>query len=237
MRSLKSVFLLALLLGGFALFNTPQNVLAASITCSGNVLATANFDVSAVNEYRLNGSGPGLPTTTYISSDTQPESFAWTLPGPGTWNVSLEWRGPPSIPDWRVSQYDNTLVLTCLESEVEDNEPVAGPPAGNLLDGRLNNSQLKDVAAPVAVYCADGNINIWKINADTGEGTLIITTPQVEGTPEGGNTELASAEGISLYWLEGGQYQLNAPSFEGELYSITWEGCDSSTLFHLAPQL
>lgn len=232
-RFFRAALLVCGVLVGFLVLLAPPSALAASITCEGDMLATANFDVPAVNEYRLNGSGPGLPTVTYISSDTQPESFAWTLPGPGSWNLALEWRRPPVVPDWDVSQYDTTVVLTCLP--VDSTEPLPGPPAGNLYDGRINNSQLKDVAAPVAIYCADGNINIWKIDAETGEGTLVITHPQVTGTPEGGNTQLATAEGVSLYWLEGGQYQVNTPNFEGNLYSIMWQGCDSKTLTHLAP--
>ncbi len=107
----------------------------------------------------------------------------------------------------------------------------AGPLAGNLLDGRLNNEQGKDVAAPVAVYCADGNIDIYKIDAETGDGTRIISVAQVEGSPE--STQLlASAEGVSLYWLDTGEYHINTTNFEGKPYWINWVGCSSNDLTH-----
>lgn len=137
---------------------------------------------------------------------------------------------------WEVAGLPQNTYSVTLSGCGEGGESMAGPPATNLFDGRLNNSQLRDVAAPVAIYCADGNIDVYKINAETGDGTRVISFPQVEGLPESGtNTELASAEGISLYWLSDGPYQLNTPNFEGILYSITWLGCDSSTLAHLAP--
>ncbi|MBZ0297900.1 MAG: hypothetical protein K8L99_35425, partial [Anaerolineae bacterium] len=171
-------------------------------------------------------------TASYLSSATMPESFAWVLPGPGSWDVTLEWtRGG----GWEVSSRDSLVRIKCIEIDIEEGQ-VAGPLAGNLLDGRINNDQTKDVAAPVAVYCADGNVDVYKIDAETGKGTLVIREPQVEGTPEDGeNTLLASAEGVSLYWLSTGEYQVNTPNFEGILYSIVWEGCDSRTLYHLAP--
>ena len=118
-------------------------------------------------------------------------------------------------------------------------EPVAesncsdgtGPLAGNLLDGRINNNQLKDVAAPVAIYCADGNIDVYKIDAETGDGTRIISVPQVEGLPE--STQLlGSAQGVELYWLDTGEYQINASNFEGYPYWINWVGCSSDALNH-----
>ena len=112
---------------------------------------------------------------------------------------------------------------------------VAGPPAVNLYDGRINNSQTKDVAAPVAVYCTRENtIAIFKIDPVTGKGTRIINHPQGD-EPAAENQLLASTEGVSLFQLSTGEYQVDAPNFEFNLYSITWEGCNSSTLVHLAP--
>src|SRR5690606_1132361 len=89
-----------------------------------------------------------------------------------------------------------------------------GPLAANLLDGRINNDQTKDVAAPVAVYCtAEDTIAVYRIDAETGDGTLVIEVPQLTASPET-NTEMASIGGISLYALPSGEYQLDAPNFE-----------------------
>lgn len=113
---------------------------------------------------------------------------------------------------------------------------VAGPPATNLYDGRINNSQTKDVAAPVAIYCTrEDTIAIFRIDPVTSKGTRIINHPRGD-EPAAENQLLASAEGVSLFLLSTGEYQVNAPNFEFNLYSITWEGCDPSTLVHLSPQ-
>jgi hypothetical protein len=86
----------------------------------------------------------------------------------------------------------------------------------------------------VAIYCADGNIDVYKIDAETGEGTGIIRVAQVEDTPE--STQLlASAQGVDLYLLDTGEYQINTVNFEGHPYSINWDGCSSDALMHLAP--
>lgn len=233
---------LGLVLGAVMLF-APVTALAAPITCNGNVLVTAEFDTPAINEYRLAGTGPGLPSDVYMSSDTDPESFSWLLNGPGSWDIVLEWRRPPVVPDWAISQYNDNVVLTCIEFPtptpistpelIVTTVPPPGPLAVNLLDGRINSSQIRDIAAPVAIYFIDGNIDVWLIDAQTSEGTRIISYPQVMESADVGL--LASAQGVSLYWLEDSRYQLNAPNFEGNLYSITWQGCNSSTLEHLAP--
>ena len=110
---------------------------------------------------------------------------------------------------------------------------IEGPEAYNLYDGRLNNNQKKDVAAPVAVYCtAQDTLAIFKIDAETGAGTQVINQPFATETPAD-NQLLASADGVSLYLLATGEYQINAPNFEGKLYSIAWTGCDFGTLVHL----
>jgi hypothetical protein len=204
---------------------------AVSGTCEGDAIASVSFDTPAINEYRLSGTGPGLPTEPQLSSDTLPESFEWFLPGPGSWDVTLEWRRDGL--DWNVSERDELVVITCLPVPLP--EPTlnpAGPPAANLFDGRINNDQSRDVAAPVAVYCAAGNIDVYQIDVDTGSGTLVLRVPQVEGTPAGTQL-LQMVQGVSLYWLETGDYQLMTANFEGLPYVITWAGCDSGTLAHL----
>ncbi|MCB9453972.1 MAG: hypothetical protein H6672_21270 [Anaerolineaceae bacterium] len=224
-RILLIVSLLVLVIG-YTVFSAPQHVLAANITCDGGMRATVSFDVMAANQYRLNGSGPELPTRIYVASTTHTNHFTWEISGPGSWNITLEWRRPQDgIINWGKSMFDHLVVLECT----------GGPLAVNLLDGRINNDQSKDVAAPVAVYCQDGFVDIYLIGAVNSEGLLIIREPQVTGVPAGETQRLGSAYGVSVYWLDTGEYQLNAITFDGKLYAITWEGCDSNTLHHLSP--
>lgn len=49
-------------------------------------------------------------------------------------------------------------------------------------DGRLN---FLDVAAPVAIYCANGGFTVWQIDPITGNGTQVIATTLAELTESG----------------------------------------------------
>ncbi|MBZ0099252.1 MAG: hypothetical protein K8F30_09215 [Taibaiella sp.] len=127
----------------------------------------------------------------------------------------------------------STVPVKCPDRTPTPEPDLAGPPAGNL-EGRINNSESKDVAAPVALYCANDYIDIYKIiDVETAATHLVIHHPQMYGLPENGeNVLLAEAEGVSLYWLASGEYQVNTLNFEGNLYSIIWEGCNPVTLVH-----
>lgn len=209
---------------------TPVSALTA--TCDGPVRVTAEFDVPVQNEYRLNGVGGGLPSATYVSTVDLLEAFVWMLPGPIDGEIVLEWRRPPSSLAWEPSEFGTSLSAICVDNEAEEDvDNLPGPPAANLLDGRVNNSQNRDVAAPVAAYCADGNVDIYMIDAKTGAGARVISVPECEGAPES-NQLLESVQNISLYWLDSGEYQLNAQNFDGTPYMITWTGCDSASLTH-----
>ncbi|MBZ0297902.1 MAG: hypothetical protein K8L99_35435 [Anaerolineae bacterium] len=107
---------------------------------------------------------------------------------------------------------------------------------GRIDDGRVNDGP-NQLAAPVAVYCAAPNIEVYKINAETGEGSLVIQEPQVSGEPESGENQLlASAEGVTLSWLANGSYQINTVNFEGNPFIIAWNGCDGGSLDYIAPR-
>ncbi len=209
----------------FSALTLPQPVMALVASCEGylvvNTSATNSFD----SQYRLNGSGPGVPSSARSISAGVTTNLTWVLPGPGNWNIILVRRNASTGFEWLESAYP--LNTTCLEP----GEQVAGPPAMNLYDGRLNNNQLKDVAAPVAIYCTEDTIDVYKIDAETGDGTRIISVAQVEGMPE--STQLlGSAQGVELYWLDTGEYQINASNFEGTPYWINWVGCSSDALMH-----
>src|SRR5690606_21222832 len=61
-------------------------------------------------------------------------------------------------------------------------------------DSRLNAT---DIAAPVAVYCADGGFTVWQIDPNTGSGTQVVATTLAEltaGPVSGGSATMALAD-------------------------------------------
>jgi hypothetical protein len=86
-------------------------------------------------------------------------------------------------------------------------------------DGRLN---AEDVAAPVAIYCANGGFTVWQIDPNTGNGTQVIATTLAElglAPVSGGMATLALAEG--------GTVQLTTTS--GYSFSFDPAVCGSSS--------
>lgn len=85
-------------------------------------------------------------------------------------------------------------------------------------DGRINNY---DAAAPVAVYPHDINgetgLIIYDVN---GVELLIISPQQILAAPENPDSNLliAQANGVALYRLAGGLWQINAPQYNGKTY-------------------
>lgn len=228
---LRSVMLVGVLLvlGFTAVQLVSAAVSSSGITCPGNLRLNAQFDVSAVNEYRVSGSGPGLPTATYTSSDTAGENFTWMVKGPGTWSgLTLEWRRPPGVPDWDTSMYTTSLTYKCVAEA--DNEP--GPPAMNLFDGRINNFQDRDVAAPVAIY--EGSIKVYGIDPVSGDGWLDVDitkeTIEAVGIPAdvpallGQGTNHYTGIGIFVYRLPTGEFQVNTHYHDGKPYIFAWDG-------------
>lgn len=107
---------------------------------------------------------------------------------------------------------------------------VPGPVATNVYDGRLNNSQLRDVGAPVAIYCDDEAIEVYKIDLETGHGTRVIYYDRNRGLPLP-----VQGDNVTLGQLETGEYQVNAYyQRDSKPYSVLWTDCRSSTLVHLA---
>jgi hypothetical protein len=206
-----------------------------TVSCPGDALVTITFSSSVTGEeYRLSGSGPGLPSASYTASGAVPETFVWVLSGPGSWSIILDWRHMPGTPFWTVSGATSSLVATCLPVMQPGEPPVAGPLYANLLDGRINSDQSRDGAAPVAVYCADNVIDIYTVDPATSAGQLVLSHAIVPGAPDSANELLAASAGVSLYRLSSGAYQLSAAYADGKPYIITWEGCDGANLTHLA---
>ncbi len=94
---------------------------------------------------------------------------------------------------------------------------------GAIADGRLNS---RDIAAPVALYLSNQGYEVYGISPVEGEGTLLFTvTPAEIAAALAGDdgTALVEAEGaVGFYMLGNGSCVLNAPDWEGNSYSFSW---------------
>jgi hypothetical protein len=124
------------------------------------------------------------------------------------------------------------------ESDGDGSE--AGPPCENLFDGRLNDHQGLDCAAPVAIYLnADlGTVDIYAVNPDTGEGTLVIRQSSA-GTSQVDSNQLVESvinpftgATISLYWLTSNEWELRTTYSDGKWYDFVWNA--DGVRYHLA---
>ncbi len=112
----------------------------------------------------------------------------------------------------------------------DDGSGVGGPVATNVYDGRVNNSQQLDVGAPVAIYCDDDAIEVYKIDLETGIGNRVIYYARNRDLPLP-----VQGDNVTLGQLETGEYQVNAYyQRDSKPYSVLWTDCDSRTLVHLA---
>lgn len=95
----------------------------------------------------------------------------------------------------------------------EDNIPL---PAFS--DGRINDY---DSAAPIAIYPheIDGETGLIIYSAN-GVQLLIISPQQIADAPDNpnSNTLILEANGVSVYRLAGGGWQINAPQYNGKTY-------------------
>ncbi|MEZ4669368.1 MAG: hypothetical protein R3E39_15795 [Anaerolineae bacterium] len=164
-------------------------------------IGTSNIDAVALTA----GTTYFLVTTGFANGDEG--TFTNTITGPGTVTIGT----PAPI-------------------------TVAGPPGSDLFlpnDNRINHNAW-DRAAPVAIYCQDDyqRILVWKIDFSTGHGysgpTINISYAEAEakGVPTGKNLLLAEADGVQLWRLTTGEFQVNTryPT-EYKDWSFVWNKC------------
>jgi hypothetical protein len=118
----------------------------------------------------------------------------------------------------------------------------AGPPCGNLFDGRINNNQQLDCAAPIAIY--DQGLVIFAINPTTGAGTLNIQLSPLAFltayNPAFGNVLIAQTANpftgqlVSVYWLTTNEIQVNTAYADGKAYVVAWPVGEPGELYHIA---
>jgi hypothetical protein len=97
---------------------------------------------------------------------------------------------------------------------------------GRIGDGRLNDGS-DQLAAPVAVYDTEQGLDVYLINPTNGNGDKIFTATDEEvadvGETPGANTIIDSANGVALYRLASGEFQINATNFDGSPYAFDWK--------------
>jgi hypothetical protein len=108
-------------------------------------------------------------------------------------------------------------------------------------DNRLNRSS-KDRSAPVAVYCTADEIMVLKVDPTTARAidhaSIVISQEDVEaaGVPETANLLLAEGDGVQLWRLVGGRFQVNAfyPNQPEKPWVFNWEDCNVFSGVHMA---
>jgi hypothetical protein len=75
-------FAVLLAMAGFRIAMTSAAVMDQNTACSAHNLMVELDVVSASTQYRLNGSGPGLPSMSFMGST----SHTFMLEGPGVWS-------------------------------------------------------------------------------------------------------------------------------------------------------
>lgn len=111
---------------------------------------------------------------------------------------------------------------TIYYSIVTESPNFSGP-APAFVDGRINNF---DVANPVVVYPirteAGTGLHIY---SDAGVLLLIVTPEMIAAVPAQpeANTLIAEANGVALYRLSSGEFQVNAPMYNGKTYVLIFK--------------
>jgi len=139
--------------------------------------------------------------------------------------------------------WTNTVTVSI---EIGEGSPTTYAPGEDIQfepgDDRLNHST-SDRAAPVAAYCLPHGIQIRVIDPATGVGidppAINLFNEEIEaaGIPTGENLLLAENNGVSLYRLTTGEFQvnvLNANSLEYKWFVFVWDQCPvPSSSYHL----
>lgn len=149
--------------------------------------------------------------------DTSPHTLSYKMPKSGEVGIILAWEC--------FCDPLNTFfihVSGCSE---------AGPPAMNLFDGRVNDHQGRDVAAPVAIY--EGSIKVYGIDPASGDGWLDVDiSPEIiesVGIPADAPVLLGQGKNhytgidIFVYRLPTGEFQLNTHYHDGKPYIFAWD--------------
>jgi hypothetical protein len=135
------------------------------------------------------------------------------------------------------------VLVTCgpkSSSSSDSSDEPSSPPCASLYDGRINNDQALDCAAPIAVYLH--SIDIWGINPD-GSGTQLmsINADILKGPVPDSNTLLSegtniiSGQWVRVYWLvKTAEVEVITAYPDGKPYIVVWPIAHPELLYHLA---
>ncbi|RMF80276.1 MAG: hypothetical protein D6737_08595 [Chloroflexi bacterium] len=218
--------------------------------CAPNIGSITTFCTHIIIEYKLNGPvPPGGFTFNAFHNGRVVGSASENGTGPGVNRrvvIRLNERLPDnSLVEVRVRGGGNPLAALPAQT-CDGSDTAAGPPATNLFDGRINDYQDRDVAAPIAIYVVDGVIRIFGIDPDDGNGHLDLEIPpdllESIGVPSedqhhfdiaSGNIQ-ATGQALNVYRLWTGEIQINTYYHDGKSYSVIWPVGLPDGLYHLA---
>lgn len=135
--SVTSAALVAVFVGAFAVGTSPALALT-DVTCNGTLVVTTEVWNSYDSLYRLNGSGPGLPSEpiAVMANVTTPLTFE--LPGPATWpEIILERSNEFTGGEWLESGYP--ISVSCMEY-VAGCDVLMNIPAGSVVGTFLSDA-------------------------------------------------------------------------------------------------
>lgn len=107
-------------------------------------------------------------------------------------------------------------------------------------DNRVNN-MTKDRSAPVAIYCEASGIQVRVIDPASSRGidppaiNVAFEAIAAAGVPADANLLLAEANGVQLWRLTTGEFQVNTTyANEAKPYIVVWSDCPKTDFYHLA---
>jgi hypothetical protein len=108
---------------------------------------------------------------------------------------------------------NNSWITTCTSPYASDS---------GFEDGRVNRLR----AAPTALYVNEGGIEILLIDENSQGVPAILLTAEdlaIYADPPAVNTLIASADGIDLYILSTGEFQIQTTTPDGKTYRLIFD--------------
>ena len=137
----------------------------------------------------------------------------------------------------------NGTVYYTLGIPQPDAAPDAFSPALNLLDGRLNDHQAFDIAAPIVLYENEGAVDIYSVNPELGTGVFTYRILPEDVAAAGLPTEpvllfsgvnTSSGQPLDVYVLPTGELAIHTFYADGKPYIIVWDPANPDGMYHAA---
>jgi hypothetical protein len=188
----------------------PGDYIAIDVTPAGGSPTSATLEV---------------PNGTVVAVIGLPGTLTHTVSSAGATAIRVFLNTGTAVIDWSCGD------VPTPPSSSDKTKRAPGPPAMNLFDGRINNLQDRDVAAPVAIY--EGSIKVYGIDPISGDGRLDVDISQeaidAVGIPVDVPVLLGQGKNhytgidIFVYRLPTGEFQLNTHYPDGKPYIFAWD--------------